>query len=80
MIDPCQVPEVMVPTVAMSVPTNLLAAMEPANMVLVTLEAPMAVVNDPAVVVTSPVKAGKLTAERIPLCRSVSLHLEVALS
>ena len=34
---PCQVPLVMVPTVAMSVPTNLEAAMEPASMVFVTV-------------------------------------------
>ena len=80
MIDPCQVPEVIVPTVAMSVPINLLAAMEPASMALVTLLDPMAVAKDPAVVVTSPVKAGKLTADRTPLCKSVSLHLEVVLS
>ena len=54
---PFQVPEVIVPTVAISVPTNLAAVMEPASMALVTFKAPIVVaklpVPDP---VTSPVK------------------------
>ena len=42
------VPAVTVPTVAMSVPTNLDAAIDPANIALVTFSAPMVVVIDVA--------------------------------
>ena len=72
---PFQVPDVIVPTVAISVPTNLEAAILPASIALVTLKAPMVVaklpVPDP---VTSPVKVivwspvlvpDKLAAERL---------------
>ena len=47
------VPLVMVPTVAMSVPTSFDAAMLPASMAFVTLPEPMAV-TPPLVIVTSP--------------------------
>ena len=61
------VPVVMVPTVAMSVPTNFEAAIEPANIVFVTTPEPIAVANVPAVVVTSPVSAGNCAACNVPL-------------
>jgi hypothetical protein len=54
-VPPFQVPAVIVPTVAISVPTNLLASILPASMVLVTLLVPI-VVTSP-VVVTSPESA-----------------------
>ena len=54
---PVQVPEVIVPTVAISVPTNFAAVMDPANMALVTFKAPMAVAKEPVPEpVTSPVR------------------------
>ena len=46
--DAFQIPVVIVPTVVMSVPINLDAAIDPANIVLVTLPAPMATVIDVA--------------------------------
>ena len=55
--EPFQVPAVIVPTVAISVPTSFAAVMDPANMALVTLRAPMAVAKLPVPVpVTSPVR------------------------
>ena len=57
--EPFQVPAVIVPTVAISVPTSFAAVIDPANMALVTFKAPMAVAKmihptpDP---VTSPVR------------------------
>ena len=54
---PFQVPDVIVPTVAISVPTSLDEAINPANIPLVTLRFPMDVANDPVPdPVTSPVK------------------------
>ena len=51
--EPFHVPLVMVPTVAISVPTNFAAAIEPASIALVTLPLPIAV-TPPLVIVTSP--------------------------
>jgi hypothetical protein len=49
---------VTVPSVAMSVPVSLLAAIDPASIALVTFNAPIVAANDPVPVpVTSPVRA-----------------------
>lgn len=54
---PFHVPEVIVPTVAMSVPTSLLAEIEPANFALVTDPAAIVVEKEPVPVpLTSPVR------------------------
>ena len=54
---PLHVPEVMVPTALISVPTSLLEAILPDNIALVTLLTPIVVVNTPEPEpVISPVK------------------------
>ena len=61
-----QVPAVMVPTVAISVPTNLEAAIEPASMALVTFEAPMAVTPAFEIVISPLIATEAGTLETLP--------------
>ena len=65
---PCQVPEVIVPTVAISVPTNLDAAIEPASIALVTTPACIVVAKLPVPEpVTLPVRIMVWSPVLVPL-------------